>query len=110
MTRAAVMFLAISLVLLFLVLTLATAHVPQPPPALRSPAHFRFPLIPEFSITVTPSAKGKGYVLEVGTPRPGKIPEARFSSKQDALAAEKLLREALQWADPKVRVMAPPAR
>ncbi len=27
-----------------------------------------------------------------------------FSSKQDALAAEKLLREALRWADPKVRV------
>ena len=35
---------------------------------------------------------------------------AQFSSKKDADAAAKLLREALQWADPKVRVMAPPAR
>ena len=30
---------------------------------------------------------------------------AHFSSKQDALAAEKLVREALKWADPKIRVM-----
>jgi len=97
MSKSTVILIVVCFALLF---TLAVVVTGKPLRPVVTPALPR-------SIIIASTEKGAALSLTyVPVPR-GVSPAAHFSSRADALAAEKLVKEALRWADPKVRVMAP---
>jgi len=95
MSRSNVALGAIAFAACFALLAVLTSRPLQPLQAAPPMPAFGAISVQGTDLTVQPLPAG---------PEPRVI---HFSSRTDALAAEKLLREALQWADPKVRVMAP---